>query len=111
MVEDNSSEPTDGMVRLEAKSVRFFSQLDEEMFFSWLDSIDAIFDYTGVLESVFMWIDEVSDEDLRSLIAFFHRYRIEKTQLAKLLTEENRDWFADPQMIWHREIFGVDEKQ
>ena len=110
MVEDaNSSETTNGMFRLEAKSVRFFSQLDEEMFFSWLDTIDAIFDYTGVLASVFMWVDQPSDEDLRNLIAFFERYKIEKGQLAQLLTDENRAWFADEKMVWYREIFGAVE--
>ena len=104
------SEKTDGMLRFEAKSVRFFSQLDETMFFSWMDSIDAIHDYAGAGKSIFMWIDEVADNDVRDLIAFFDRYRIDKRQLSALLSDENRHWFAKEEMWWHPEIFGGTEQ-
>ena len=100
------SEVTDAMLRFEAKSVRFFAQLDEVMFFKWLDAIDAIHDYAGAGESIFMWVDHPSDEEVRELIAFFHRYHIDKQQLSALLTDDNRSWFADEKMVWHSEIFG-----
>ena len=100
------SEVTDDMFRFEARAGPFFAQLDEAMFFKWMDSIDAIYDYAGAGNSIVMWVDQPSDEEIRELIAFFYRYDIDKQQLSALLTDENRSWFGDEKMVWHSEIFG-----
>ena len=97
------------MIELECKKVRFYSQQDEEAFFSWAQSIPSVSSVTGLGTSIIVLLKArvVSDRSLRELVALFQRYRISMRQLAQFLTPRNKSWFAAPEMFWFKSVFGA----
>ena len=92
---------------LEAKSVSYFSPLDERAFFEWLDRIPAVQKYEG--EGLSLWLhvdDEMSESDLGNILGLFIRYKVDLSQLAVFRNAENERWFADPRKIWFKKVFG-----
>jgi len=97
------------MTTLVATAVMYFSQGDEDSFFSWLKTIECISGVHGVGRDLFIEIGttDVDDADLRELIALFHRYNVNMRQLQQLVTERNAAWFRDDrEKYWHHEVFG-----
>ncbi len=95
-------------IYLVCKDVEYLSSLDEEQFFEWLNKIKCIDDIVGVGDSIKITLNlTVSDENLREMIALFYRYKIDMSQLQKLLTEGNRHWFFEKkESYWHQSVFG-----
>ena len=90
--------------------VKFYSRQDEALFFKWLESIPAIRDVYGHLDSIIAVVDEqrVDDKALEDLLAIHHRYGADMSQLRFFLTELNRHWFFDiPTAYWHEKVFGT----
>lgn len=48
---------------------------------------------------------QISDVDLRELIALFHRYKVDMRPLAVFETSKNAAWFRDSRAFWHDEVF------
>lgn len=97
------------MNKLECKSVRFYSEGDELSFFNWLNSIEAVDLVQGAGNCINVYLKKlhISDECLRELIAVFFRYRIEMTQLGRLLNNDNAEWFQrNTKAYWHQSIFS-----
>lgn len=97
------------MIKLVAKSVVYFSQVDEEIFFAWLNRIGAVSESRGAGDELIIMIKDgpISDPDLRELVGLFHRYNIEKRQLSQFASDRNSSWFKDnANAFWHGEIFG-----
>ncbi|RZI62653.1 MAG: hypothetical protein EOP37_01480 [Rubrivivax sp.] len=94
-------------ILLEATGVRFYSQYDEAVFFKWLRDLPCVVNFEGRGLTVFITVRlEALDEDaLRDLLALFHRYGIEKRQLAQFDRAEFSDWFRSPVAYWYSEIF------
>ena len=93
--------------QLVARSVRYFSRLDETMFFAWLDKIDCVASYEGRGLDLHIYLrGQVDDESLRELTALFHRYHVNLSQFAAFQTEQNQAWFTDPRSYWYAEVFG-----
>ncbi|HET8613384.1 MAG TPA: hypothetical protein VFL92_11525 [Sphingomonas sp.] len=91
-----------------ANRVRYFHYSDELTFFGWLDRMDIIAGYEGRADCLHIQLSrQPSDEDLRELLAFHERYRIDMRQLAQFETPDNVGWFANPAMYWHESVFGV----
>ncbi len=98
------------VIYLTCKRVIFYSQLDEEKFFEWLQSIKAIIRVDGVGDKLYLYCKNktISDEDLREIIALFYRYKVDMKQLAIFLNNKNKTWFlGSPRGYWHRKVFGV----
>ena len=89
-------------------SVRYYHQVDEDMFFKWLASIPCVKSYAGEGGDglVVRLKRRPGKDDLRQLIALLHRYNADMRQLAKFETAKNRDWFCDPKKFWHKAVFG-----
>ena len=63
--------------------------------------------YKGKGEGLKILLKDVPEsEDLRDLAALFFRYGVDMHQLAQFLTEQNRQWFRDPQKYWYAGVFG-----
>ncbi len=95
-------------VELQATGVRFFSQGDEEAFFSWLGKLAAVERYEGRGLTLFIMVNisAVDEDGLRELLALFRRYGVELKQLAVFDRSEFADWFRSENSYWHEEVFG-----
>lgn len=97
------------MVRLSCDNVKFLSDGDEKVFFYWLKSINCINKIKGIGREIQLYIqsNEISDQELRELIATFTRYNIDLRQLAQFKSSTNTSWFYDnTQSYWHKSVFG-----
>lgn len=93
------------MITLVAKDVVYFSALDEETFFAWLNKLKCISELRGIGTALNITVQPPTDADLRELIAVFSRYKIDQRQLAQFLTLQNKSWFKDPVAYWHATVF------
>ena len=93
--------------QLVARLVRYFSELDEEMFFVWLDKLDCVSEYHGEGTDLLITLKgkRLDDSSLRELLALFNRYGVDMAQLARFETKENRSWFRDPRSYWYTRVF------
>lgn len=92
------------MVRIDTDGTIFYSQQDEENLFNWANTIECI---VSVERGVFT-VDKkrVSEASLRDLISLLFRYGLPMDLLSELLTEQNKAWFKNPNMYWHKNVFG-----
>ncbi|MEG3086753.1 hypothetical protein [Sphingomonas sp. PB4P5] len=64
-------------------------------------------DFYGVGGDLFIELNrQPTDADLWEILGFCRRYGIDKSQLAKFETDENRGWMHDPNSIWYAEVHG-----
>jgi len=96
------------IVKIEAVSVRFFSQGDERAFFEWLDKLPFVERYEGRGRTLYISINSLAvDEDgLREMLALFRRYELGMRQLVIFDRDDFADWFWDKQAYWYKDIFG-----
>ena len=92
------------MIKIDTSPVLYFSQLDEDSFFSWVQQIRCV----KSVENGFLHIRSrrLSESDLRDLIAVMHRYKLPMSQLQQFLNERNESWFRSPGMYWYKAVFG-----
>ncbi|WP_210347630.1 hypothetical protein [Bradyrhizobium diazoefficiens] len=89
-----------------SEPVPFFSDGDEDSFFHWLKSIDAVKDFAGSPRGLEVELeDPVEDVSLGELIGLLTRYGLDTKCLRRLRTPQNEAWFADEQMYWHKSVF------
>lgn len=96
------------MIKLLAKSVRFRSELDERMFFSWVGEVSAIANKYGDETDIILEIrsQKISDDDLRELVGLFDRYDVDMRQLSQFLNQDNEKWFKlNTKSYWHKKVF------
>jgi hypothetical protein len=92
---------------LVASSVRYGSQLDEIAFFNWLDRLNFVEGYRGELRDLIITLKRrPTTQDLRDLLALFHRYGVDMSQLKQFETRSNREWLRNPDAYWHKSMFG-----
>ena len=92
------------MIEIDTKPTRFYSQLDEDSFFSWAEKIECIV----TIEALVISIDptKVDDINLRDTIALLYRYGLPMRQLAKLVTKGNSHWFKNKEKYWYGAVFS-----
>ena len=85
----------------------FFSAKDEDVFYSWLNSIPSVVAVGGVgtVVEVTFATKRLPQRDLRELLAIFHRYAMDKRVLAQF-DRPQLAWFRDPKAYWYAEVFG-----
>jgi len=96
-------------IKLTCKKVTFYFQKDEEAFFEWIKKIKCINFISAIGDELYLHIKKkhISDDDLRSLIGLFYRYKVDMKQLQIFLNKNNQKWFFEsPKGFWHKRIFG-----
>ena len=91
------------------KESRYFSQLDEDHFFSWLQEISGVMDVKGTPQGLIVSLasDRLSKESIYDLLAIHARYNLDMRQLAQFETKANSSWFRNPQAYWYKRVFGL----
>jgi hypothetical protein len=91
------------MIRLPGANT-FFSYLDEKSFFEWAGSIPCV----TSTEAGWLQIDseEISEPDLRDLLAIMARYQLPMVELQRFRNAENGEWIGAPDAYWHHLVFG-----
>lgn len=98
------------MITLKAKSIWYYSAIDEELFFHWISKIPALKEFKLVNDETVFYIKskKISDSDLIEVIALFYKYKINMTQLQIFLNSKNKHWFSDnKKAFWHRRVWGT----
>ncbi len=92
------------MYEFDTSPLYYYSQLDEDHFFGWLQEIPCV----NSIERGVIRIDSdvLSEVDLRDLLAIFYRYGLPMSSLSHFETDENRSWFRDPRKYWYERVFG-----
>ena len=95
------------VIQIEATDVHYYSEHDEDVFFSWLPKIPCVEGHRGCLRTVYIRLacDLLREEDVRELIALYQRYNIEMGSLIALDLPEFAEWFRDKQKYWYSKIF------
>lgn len=96
-------------IRLVCTSIWYYSARDEDMFFEWIKNIKAIIRYDGVGSDLYLYVNkaDLTDDDLRELLALFYRYKIDVKQLAQFLSTSDTEWFyGKPKGYWYKKVFG-----
>ena len=95
-------------VELKAQKVRFFSRIDERIFFDWLKMLPCVSNVEGKGDALFIRVLEskVDECALRDLLALFWRYKIGMKQLAAFDKKEFADWFHSKGAYWYKSVFG-----
>ncbi len=89
------------------RKTEFYSDLDEEAFFTVLKKIKAVKGVEGRSGDLFVSVStRVSHQSLRQLVGLFFRYKIEMRQLAQFATPANRVWFRRKESYWFKKVFG-----
>jgi len=92
------------------KAVKYHSLCDEDAFFEWIKKIPSIVRYDGALDELYLYMKgkNISNRDLRELIALFYRYKVEMSQLQIFMNKRNQKWFHDGKIkgYWHARVFG-----
>jgi hypothetical protein len=95
-------------VILICSAVRFYCKKDEDAFFEWIKKIDCIDRTSAMGRELYLHIvaDEIGDQGLDDLIGLFYRYNVDMKQLARFLTDKNKEWFYDnTEAFWHKKVF------
>jgi hypothetical protein len=94
------------MPLLICKHVTFYSTGDERAFFEFAKRIKGVRKINGVGEQIQIHVvSRLSDASLLDVLALFHRYKIEMSQLSRFLTAKNADWFRDKTKFWFKKVF------
>ncbi|MGH8490625.1 MAG: hypothetical protein ACREXS_17615 [Gammaproteobacteria bacterium] len=89
----------------------FYSQLDEDYFFRWLQDITKVKAVERTLVGLEILLDKPVDEEcLADLAALLTRYSVDLKPMKALCAPNNEKWFRDPIMYWHQAVFGGEPK-
>lgn len=93
---------------LACKRVRYRSEGDEAAFFDWIGRISCVTKVEGSGDTLYLRArrNQVSDANLRELLALFFRYGVPMNQLAQFETERNRSWFRRRGTYWFPRVWG-----
>jgi hypothetical protein len=76
---------------------RFYTLEDEDLFFSWINKINCVKDYTGIGKELHVNIlsGPITFNDYNNLYGLFKRYKLKNIEQLKtvFLTKKNKDWF------------------
>lgn len=88
---------------MNATSVRFYSEHDEQFFFDWIGRIACVADVSGRGEVLHITLnsEQVTDQCVRELLALFTRYLVDLEQFAQY-SDIVGPWFLDSNSYWHK---------
>jgi len=96
------------MAKLLIREGRYYAQLDEAAFFSWLQSISGVTKVEGTQEGLVVHLrsSRLSEVALRDLLALHFRYELPMQSLAQFETPKNSSWFKAREAYWYNKVFG-----
>ena len=94
------------------KRVKFYAYHDEDSFFEWLKKITYITGVKGERDTINLFLAEekINDEDFRSLIALFRRYKINTKQLEILVNDDNRKLYESCKHSFSINVYPAQSK-
>jgi hypothetical protein len=92
------------MIKINTSRIIYGSYLDEKYFFTWAQEIPCV----ESIEGGYLHIksQNLSEPDLRDLIAIMYRYKLPMQQLQQFCNEENKKWFKNKGAYWYGEVFN-----
>lgn len=92
-----------------ASPLLYFSQSDEDAFFSWLKSIPCVKGFHGVGISLIIDLDEtrLDRECLSELLALFFRFGNDMSVFQKISEIEGLEWMCNKDSYWYTRVFGL----
>lgn len=87
---------------------KFYSELDEDIFFLGISKIDLITNVVGRGGDLKFSVDreKMTDQSIRDLLGLFFRYNMEMRPLSELRTISNSHWFYENKnSYWHARVF------
>ena len=97
-----------GLIELKATRVIYYSEQDEECFFTWLSKILCVKKIQGDLDTIYIHIDKnlMDEVNFRELIGIFKRYNISMSQLQVFNVDKFKPWFNNKRSYWYKDVFG-----
>jgi len=91
------------------KNILFYSDLEQEVFFEFIEQIKSIIEFEKKNNSLYLYLKStrISDKDLRTIIGLFDRFKINMKQLKMFLNERNKKWFKNKNAYWVKSVFGL----
>lgn len=77
----------------ECKKVKFYASFDEDAFFEYLAKIKSVIEVKGKKDSIFVTVENLTDDDLYNLIGLLRRYKIKMDSLGTMLSDAQKDLF------------------
>ena len=87
------------MLQIRTNGLKYYSQLDEDQFFSWLEELPFIENVTPVSFEINK--TDLTELELRELLALMTRYHLPIKQLDVFKSSQNEGWFNDPEAYWN----------
>lgn len=97
-------------IELLVESPVFYSGVDEDVFFAWIERIEPVGEVRGEgrLLRLKVAAAQLDEDSFRELIAIFKRYALDMKELAKLDLPAFTQWFRNPKAYWHEQVFKRD---
>lgn len=88
---------TDDYVILRLTPLRYYTQNDEDLMFTWFDKIKSVKDYAGSGRELYVYIasKDIPKEDLLDLMGLFGCYRFNAQQLEVFKNDDNKNLFKE----------------
>lgn len=90
---------------LECKKVKFYASYDEDAFFEYLAKIKSVVEIKGKKDSIYLTINNLTEEDLYNLIGLLRRYKIKMDSISNMLDESQKALFERCQNGYHINMY------
>lgn len=99
-------------MQIQVRGASFFSDMDEDMLFAWLEAIKAIRSISGAGDDLILDIDPdaLCREDALELVAIFARYGLALKALRPLAEDGRFHFLNDPDAYWYNVMFDAGMK-
>lgn len=101
------------MPYLVCKRVAYYGLTDKELFFHWICMLSSVHHINGDGDELYLVLksDQLNEQHIMELLAFFKRYAIDLRQIRPLLNETNQAYFMKKKSaFWYKPLFGTDDK-
>ena len=93
---------------IECKKVKFYASYDEDAFFEYLAKIKSVVTIKGKKDSIYLTIENLTDDDLYNLVGLFRRYKIKMDELSSILHESQKHLFDRCQTGYRINVYPSD---
>lgn len=90
---------------IECKKVKFYATYDEDAFFEYLKKIKSVTSFKGKKDSIYMTIENLTDDDLCNLVGLFRRYKIKLDNLSNQLNDSHKNIFEQCHKGHHINVY------
>jgi hypothetical protein len=77
----------------ECKKVKFYASYDKDAFFEYRAKIKSVVAVKGKKDSIYVTIENLTDDDLYNLVGLFRRYKVKMDSLGSMLNESHKELF------------------